>query len=258
MKPVWRSVGGRLLVVAAACLMAPALARAVDGSGATSQSGQARAEARTVELFEAMERGEIGVKLIPKDSSEWRLLVENKTDQPLSVKVPEAFAGVPVLAQIGNQGIGGQNLLGGGGAQAGGIGGGMGMGMFNIPPEKVGQLRLPGVCLEHGKKEPRPRIPYEIKRIEQVADQPAVHELVRLLGARKVPQRVAQAAVWNLNNDLSWQQLAAKQLRFANGTSRPYFSPLEIRAGMQAAAAATRLAEQRRSGPSSSDSASTQ
>lgn len=255
MNSAWRPVGGWLLAAAAACLMVPALAWAVDGSGAESLSGQDKAVGRTVELFEAMQRGQIGVRLIPKDSSQWRLIVENKTDQPLSVKLPEAFAGVPVLAQIGNQGIGGNNALGNG-AQAGGIGGGWGMGMFNIPPEKVGQLRLPGVCLEHGKKEPRPGIPYEIKPLEQVTNQPAVCELIRLLGAGKVPQRVAQAAVWNLNNDLSWQQLAAKQLHYADGTSRPYFSPLEIHAAMQAAAVATRLAEQRHGGPSSADSAS--
>jgi len=258
MKSSRRSVGGRLLVGALVCLMVPALIWAADGSGAKSASGQDQAQTRTVELFAAMERGEIAVKLIPKDSTQCRLLVENKTDRPLSVKVPAAFAGVPVLAQLGNQGIGGNNLLGGGGNQGFGAGAGLGGGMFNIPPEKVGQLRCPAVCLDHGKKEPRPAIPYQIKPIEEVTERPAVHEVVRLLGAGAVPQRVAQAAAWHLNNDLSWQQLAAKQLRFADGTSRPYFSPLEIRAGMQTALAATRLAEQRQSGPSASDSASTQ
>jgi hypothetical protein len=66
-----------------------------------------------------------------------------------------------------------------------------------------------------------------------------------MLSSRKMPQRVAQVAAWHLASGMSWQELAAKELRFANGTRRPYFSPLEIRAGMQAAAVATKLAKQR-------------
>ena len=46
-----------------------------------------------------MEKGQIAVKLIPKDSTQCRVLIENKTDKPLTVKLPETFAGVPVLAQ---------------------------------------------------------------------------------------------------------------------------------------------------------------
>jgi len=258
MKSAMRLGIGLVIGVALVGVCLSGWAPAVEPASAGLQTAQAAGGPRTVELFEAMERGEIGVKLIPKDSTQCKLLIENKTKQPLTVKVPGAFAGVPVLAQVGNQGIGGNNFLGGGGNQ--GFGGGMGGwggGLFNVAPEAVGQLRCPAVCLEHGKKDPRPGIPYQIKPIEQFTDNEAVHEVVRMLSAGAVPQRVAQAAVWHLNNGLSWQQLAGKQLRFADGTSRPYFSPLEIRAGMQVAAAATRLAEQRHSGPSASDSAST-
>ena len=41
----------------------------------------------------------IEVQLIPRDASQCRLLITNKTDRPLSVKMPASFAGVPVLAQ---------------------------------------------------------------------------------------------------------------------------------------------------------------
>ena len=44
---------------------------------------------------------------------------------------------------------------------------------------------------------------------------------------------------------MSWQQLAAKRLRYANGTSRPYFSPQEIQTAMQISAVAERTAKQR-------------
>jgi hypothetical protein len=97
--------------------------------------------------------------------------------------------------------------------------------------------------LEHGKAEPRANIPYEIKRLENVADKPAVVELCRMLGNGQLNQRAAQAAAWFLNNNMSWQELTAKRIQHANGTSEPYFSQQEIQAGMQIAATAIKTAE---------------
>lgn len=230
--------------------------------------------AETVELFAAMEQGLVEAQLIPKDSTQCRLLVKNKTNKPLSVKLPEAFAGVPVLAQAGfgpdmgagggrgrrgGAGYGGGGAYGGGaqgfGGGFGGMGGmgfgGMGMGgwgggFMNVPPERIAQAQATTVCLDHGKPDPRPGIKYEIKPIEAYTSKPAVHELVRMLGRGEVPQRVAQVAAWHLNNDMTWEQLAAKELRFATGLRRPYFTPQEIQAAMQVVAKATNLAEQRR------------
>jgi hypothetical protein len=141
-------------------------------------------------------------------------------------------------------------------------GGGMGMGnvapekvpLLNVPPEKTIKFKVPTVCLEHGKPEPRAAMQYKIEPIESFTDKPEVKELCGMLG--QVNQRAAQAAAWHLNNNMTWQQLAAKQLRFANGTTQPYFSPLEIRAAMQIAAVASKLAEQRKQ-PGASENAAT-
>jgi hypothetical protein len=230
------------------------------------------AVSKTVEMFAAMEAGQIDVKLIPKDSTQCRVLIENKTDKPLTVQLPDAFAGVPVLAQFGggmggmggggmggmggggggmaggSQGMGGgMGGMGGGGMGGGGMGGmGGGMGMMNIAPEKVAKFKVVTVCLEHGKKDPRPGIPYVIKPIDQFTDKPQVHELCRMLGKGVVSQRVAQVAAWHLNSDMSWQELAAKYIKRGPIVS-PYFSQMEIRGGMQAASIAAKLSEQRAS-----------
>nr|MBC8356805.1 hypothetical protein [Planctomycetota bacterium] len=86
---------------------------------------------RKVGLFEAMDKGDIEVRFIPKDATEANVLIENKTDKPLTIKFPEVFAGVPVLAQFGGGGGGfgggGGGGFGGGGQQGGG-GGGQGLG----------------------------------------------------------------------------------------------------------------------------------
>jgi hypothetical protein len=74
-----------------------------------------------VELFAAMKQGLVEVQLIPKDSTLCRVFVKNKSGKPLNVKLPDAFAGVPVLAQAG-VGVPGGGL--GGGGRRGGYGGG--------------------------------------------------------------------------------------------------------------------------------------
>lgn len=93
-----------------------------------------------VNLFEALERGDIEVKFVPKDSSEATVFLKNKLNKPLSIELPPTFAATPVLKQMGmgmgmggggmggmgGMGMGGMGGMGGGGM--GGMGGGQGMG----------------------------------------------------------------------------------------------------------------------------------
>src|SRR5690242_546554 len=53
----------------------------------------------SIGMFEGMSSGDIEVKIIPKDSTEGMITIKNNTKKPLTIKLPEAFAGVPVLAQ---------------------------------------------------------------------------------------------------------------------------------------------------------------
>ena len=258
--------------VVVALLLTTSLALAVERRGKRPKFGEYNPDDKTVEMFSAIDNGEINVKLIPKDSTICRVMIENKTKRPLNVKLPDAFAGVPVLAQrFGGRGMGGGGMGGGmgggqsfgggmggmGGGGMGGMGGGGGGGgMFNVTPEKVGTFKVTTVCLEHGKDEPRPRMKYEIKPIAEFTDKTEVHELCRMLGIERMNQRAAQVAAWHLNGGMSFEQLAAKRLRFADGTSRPYFTPQELHAGMQISAVATKLARQRQESSGENSSAS--
>jgi hypothetical protein len=231
----WRCYFGAVAVLL--LLSMPTLA-----ANGGDNNGQDNPDARSVEMFAAIEQGDIAVKLIPKDSTQCKLLIENKTDKPLSIKLPEAFAGVPALGQAGAQkSSGGRRPQGVGG----GAGGGGGMGMFNVPPEKVGQVNLPTVCLEHGKAEPRAGIPYQIEPLEKFTNEPGVRELCQMLGSGQMNQRAAQAAAWHLNNGMTWQQIAAERVRHLNGTSEPFFTPAQINTAMQIASAALRAARER-------------
>lgn len=190
--------------------------------------------APSIEMFDGIESGQVDVKLVVRDSTEARVLLTNRSGQPLNVRLPSAFAGVHVLAQLGGGGGG----LGGGGAQGvgagggglggGGAGGGGGGGFFNIPAESIAEVKVPCVCLEHGKPEPRPQMTYEVRPLEALTNSAEVREVVTQLGHGKVSQRVAQVAAWHYANNMSWEELAAKQIKRLSGEQYPYFSAQEM------------------------------
>lgn len=99
---------------------------------------------------------------------------------------------------------------------------------FNVAPEKVARLTLPSVCMEHGRKEPRPSMAYTVKPIDAATEKTQAHEVCRMLGRGEIDQRVAQAAAWHLANDLGWEELAAKRVRIVRHGHRPYFAPEEL------------------------------
>ncbi len=216
-------------------------------------------------MFAAMKSGDLDVKFIPKNDREARVIIKNNSKRPLNVRLPEAFAGVPVLPQRGGgrggAGGGGQGMGGGMGGGGGGMGG-MGGGMFNVPAEglfpigaeQTKQIFVELVCLEHGKKDPRPGMPYEIKPIESLTTKPGVAELCTMLGYGKIDQRAAQVAAWHLNNDMSWDQLASKRIEHLTGPSEPYFSFAEMQGGMVASDAAIAMAQEAKQAKAASSS----
>ncbi len=83
--------------------------------------------AEKVDLFDGIENGSLEVRMIAANSKKGNLLIENKSDKPLTVKMPDAFVGVQVLKQYpGGGGGGGGQSVGGGGGGGGGFGGGGG------------------------------------------------------------------------------------------------------------------------------------
>ena len=74
---------------------------------------------------------------------------------------------------------------------------------------------------------------------------PAVIELLKAFGRGELNHGAAQAAAWNLNSNMSWDALAAKQTGTVRNINRsPYFSTDQIRAGIRYAEEATRRAEE--------------
>ncbi len=250
-----------------ALLVAPAAVWGADG---------AVREARQVEFFEAIEAGEIDVQFIPRNAELANVIIENRGEQPLAIRLPDAFAGVPVLAQFGGaggfggmqggrgggtrgggggmQGMGGGmgGMMGGmggmgGGMMGGGMGGGMmGGGMMRVPGERQMKLKVTTVCLEHGKRDPNPRVPYKMIPAEQFIHDPQVKEVCRLLGYNQMSQNIAQAAAWHLADGLAWDFLARKKKSEDPFTKQVemWFHPLELHQASLVVASTAPLADQ--------------
>ncbi len=259
--------------------------RSLNAAKRPEETDKPKDDGRVVEMFSAMESGDLEVELIPKDSTRCTVIVKNKAKEPLRIKLPDAFAGVHVLGQgmmggmgggggmggmgggmggMGGGGMGGGQGMGGGmGGMGGGMGGmgggmgGMGGGFFNVEPDKARNLKVTTICLEHGKPEPRPQMKYKIVPIESFTQAPEVIELCKMLGTGKLDQRAAQAAAWHYTDGLTWDQLKNKiGVQHLNGSVEPFFNILQLRVGMNIAAEASRRAQANRQTDEKSDSLS--
>lgn len=232
--------------------------------------------AEAIDLFDGIDQGKFEATMIPKSSLEGNVFIENKTNKPLTVKLPKAVAAVQVLKQGfggagaggagagglaggglggGQQGQGGQGQAMGGGMM-GGMGGGMmgggmgGMGMMSIPPEKAVQVSLKSVCLNHGKPEPKPQMTYKLVKLESYTQDAALQELLVAFGTGNIDQQAVQAATWHLTDKMSWQELMGKQVTFLGGVPpKPYFSQAQLMAAQQLVARAQAKAKERETAP---------
>ncbi len=184
--------------------------------------------AEEVDLFQAIADDQIEVGILQPNMKGGKILVKNKTDKPLSVRMPKAFGTRPVMGQMagGNQ----NQLMGAGGMNGGGMNGGAG-GFQNVPAEKVVAVKYQSVCLEYGKPEPTPRVAYEICPIEECTEKPEVIAVVSALGS--VNLRSAQFAAWHLNSGVSVEHLASETVLHANGVTTTNFSQQEVLQGLQ-------------------------
>lgn len=219
-----------------------------------------------VDLFTGLADARIEARMIPRSAFGGTAFIENKTDKPLNVKVPEAVIAVPVSAQIGGGlggggfgglgggGVGGGGLgaggagqqalgggfgggLGGSGLGGGGIGGvqgGGGGGFFSVPAERIVAVKFNSVCLQHGRPDPTAANRYRLLPVSQVSTDPVLYELLATVGTATVDFQAAQAAAWTISDRMSWQQLAAKTVEHLGGQpSTPYFTHEQLVSAQQ-------------------------
>lgn len=208
-------------------------------------------------MLAAEQAGLVSVRYIPNDSRSAQIVVTNRSDRPLTLRLPEAFAGVPVLAQFGGgmagpMGAGGMNVGGfaganmpqaaaGAGVPNGGPGLGAAGGFQSLPPERTRSVRVPTVCLEYGKPEPTPRVAYQMVPLASRAGDPRLTMVLQGLATGDLSQKVAQAATWHIASGLTWDQLAAETIKHSGGDRDvAFFTPEELDAARIVVEIATR------------------
>ena len=86
----------------------------------TSPVGTRATAGAVTDVLEAEKNGLVNVRFIPNDSRSAQIIVTNRSRKPLTLRLPHAFAGVPVAAQMGGMG-GGMGGMGGGMPGMGGV-----------------------------------------------------------------------------------------------------------------------------------------
>lgn len=230
-------------------LLSPLLCLAVMGIvvGRNSPAAGAAPEPHAVvELFPAIDAGQLQVRYQPRNERSAHVQIRNVSSQPLTVRLPEVFAARPVLAQqgfpFGNnsnnsssnapQSVAGpfsvNSNRGGNNNQIPNI-----FNQFNIAPEALVQFDVQSVCLEYGHPTPSIGMRYELTPLSAVVEEPEILTGVLLdLREQKITHKSAQAAAWHaseLSGHMSWQKLAELKGDLTTTGRHPYFSPNELK-----------------------------
>ena len=211
--------------------------------------------AERVELFAAIEAGQITARMQPRNARGGAIFIENHTNQPLTVELPATLVGVQVLPQfdglfpgpnsVGATGNSAANAGQGAnqpvGASPVGIGGPGGTAngnvpfnaapfnaFFSIPPERIARVEYVSVCLEYGAVDPRPGNVYRLVRVEEFSADPRLSLLLEELAWQGACTPGLQAAAWHVANGLSWEQLQALKYDRVNGPDPPLFQPHDL------------------------------
>lgn len=174
--------------------------------------------AEEYELSKAQQSGVVSVQLIASNEKAINFVIENKTDRPITLRLPTSFAAVPVLAQnagFGNGGI--QPMNNGVGFGSGGIGNNtqrLGGGaqpnnnLFGIKSKGKRVIKINTVCLDFGLKIPNTNIRYELVSIKDIAYDDKLNKVIAGLADDRVSQKVAQIVAWHIHNHTSLTDIA--------------------------------------------------
>jgi hypothetical protein len=194
-------------------------------------------KAPKVGLFDGVLAKQFGIAIIPTNEKIGSVLIENKTDNVLTVQLPDSIVGRQVPNRVNPNAQQAQPIGGGF------LGGPLRNGMFSIPPKRIAQVQYRSVCLAHGLPEPRPNMPYQIMSVNKFTKNKTLQTLIHLIGTERIDQKVAQAAAWHVASRMTWVKLA-RETTPVGGFPVPYFNRAQLTAAHQLVAIAEKRAKQ--------------
>ncbi len=183
----------------------------------------------TVDLLKASQAGDLSVAARGQGQDHVRLSIQNKSNRRLNVIIPPGL----VAANLIGQGAGGGGAGRGGGLQNMGLGsisnreggfgdfqaaGEAGLRSVNaaldrptrglaVPVGETIELSVPAVCLDFGKPAPTGRVKLTLMDVDDFSNDPRVRRALRSLATLGTSHGVAQAVMWNLRDDLSFEAM---------------------------------------------------
>jgi hypothetical protein len=239
----------RQLVLAAA--LAAAFAGSLPAAVADDKLRREAEKARNVKLLEADRQGEIEARWIAFNAAEGRLLVTNKTSEPLKVLVPSVMVAEHMLPAKTVAGPGRAQTLGigphaGTGYQQNGFfNDGVDAAFFFVPAGKSARADLPSVCLEFGRPDPSKNMRYELRPVTSFTKPAPIEAFLKAWHTERFSQNVAQASAWRLADGLTWERLASLRAGTVGAytAGRPMFTRQELDAAKKVAEAAAAVGE---------------
>jgi len=227
-------------------LLSSAIACGAEGEPAGSYGRQEPSpRQQSVDLFSAITNKQVDVKFIARDDKHSMVRIKNSTEQPITVRLPEAFVGTPVPYDRGQSGY--TQTVGGSfyDETPGAMSREDDAATLRVEPGREAELPVRTVCLDPGLPPPRPDLSYQIRPVASHTGNPALYELCRMLGQPGTNQNASQAAAWYLDDGLSWAALGAMHTPSPQGRLIPVFTASDIRLAKKLAAKAISVAEQR-------------
>ena len=182
----------------------------------------------TVDLLKASKSGDLAVAAHGQGQDRVRMTIRNTTNRRLNVIIPPGMVAASKVAQAGGAAGGGRGMqsigLGSVTNREGAFGEFQGeaavAGLRSVPPTTDAATRsvavparetvdvsVPGVCLNYGLPAPTPRDTLVLMDVDTYTTDPRIRKALRSLATLGTSHGVAQAVMWRLCNDLSFEMM---------------------------------------------------
>jgi hypothetical protein len=218
-------VGGLMLIGAS---IATAQTKTPTAADPESTAGPVAVATETVNLLTASKAGDLEVAARGQGQERVHLSIKNRSARRLNVIVPPGLVAASTVGQGGGGGggRGGMQSMGLGSAAnregafgefqvAGSPAGLQSIGLsdearsreITVPAGQTIELNIPAVCLNFGLATPTPRDRFKLIDVEEYSPNPRIHKALRSLATYGTTLGVAQAVMWNVCNDLSFDSM---------------------------------------------------
>ncbi len=235
------------------CLVRACLAAGLASSMIFLSAGSARAQAQaprdseassapaglateTVDLLDGRNAGDLDVVARGHGQDRVHLSIRNRSSHRLNVVIPPGMVASSAVGQppggagggrLQSMGLGSVSNREGafgefrgtaatGGLQSVGTRDEAVTGQVTVPVGETVELSIPGVCLNYGLPSPTPRNTFRLVDVNEYTSNPRVRRALRSLATYGTSHGVAQAAMWNVCNDLPFEMMAEQTGKVMN------------------------------------------